>query len=175
MAKRVYQTSDAQRAYNRAWYKRNREKQLAYLKEYQREHKERLREYNRKRYLAETEQARQQRLGRLKEKYAKDPAMRARIQARAKVWRASHREEIRQQARLNDAIRAQREHANGGRLSRNIRQQLQEKQRGCCALCGTQMKQSEIDHIVPVVKGGPSCDENVQLVCPTCNKRKGTK
>ena len=175
MANRVYQTSEIQRAYNRAWYQRHREKQLAYLKQYQQEHRERLREYNKKRYLAETEERRRQRLVKLKERYANDPGMRARIQAQAKTWRVSHREDVREQSRLNDAIRQQRERANGGLLSRNIRQQLQGKQRQCCAICGMHMKRSELDHIVPVVNGGPSSDGNVQLVCPTCNKRKGVK
>ena len=29
------------------------------------------------------------------------------------------------------------------------------------------------DHIVPVVKGGPSIEENLQFICKTCNTRKG--
>ena len=32
-----------------------------------------------------------------------------------------------------------------------------------------------LDHIVPVASGGTSEDSNLQLLCPTCNMRKGAK
>ncbi len=34
---------------------------------------------------------------------------------------------------------------------------------------------TEIDHIIPVSKGGESIAENLQAVCSNCNKEKGTK
>ena len=33
----------------------------------------------------------------------------------------------------------------------------------------------EIDHIRPRSKGGADVDENLQLLCPTCNGRKGNR
>lgn len=32
-----------------------------------------------------------------------------------------------------------------------------------------------IDHIIPVARGGPSEDWNLQILCNDCNRRKGTK
>lgn len=33
----------------------------------------------------------------------------------------------------------------------------------------------EFDHIIPLVKGGPDIEENLQLVCRSCNRKKASK
>lgn len=47
---------------------------------------------------------------------------------------------------------------------------------GKCCLCREPVpeKLQEIDHIVPLAKGGPHSFENLQLLCRTCNRRKGS-
>ena len=50
--------------------------------------------------------------------------------------------------------------------------QLEQRQGGRCALCGTLLFQSahpQVDHIVPVALGGKSTVENYQLLCQRCN------
>lgn len=44
-----------------------------------------------------------------------------------------------------------------------------------CRYCGKQLNIRTIacDHIIPLSKGGPSIKENLQLICRTCNTRKG--
>tara|TARA_R100000152_G_C6765861_1_gene190717 strand:+ start:587 stop:1021 length:435 start_codon:yes stop_codon:yes gene_type:complete len=44
-----------------------------------------------------------------------------------------------------------------------------------CTYCNKVLTYRNIvcDHIVPVVKGGPSIEENLQFICKTCNTRKG--
>ena len=67
--------------------------------------------------------------------------------------------------------------------SKNIKQILYKRQLGICAgPCGEDengrkldIDLFEIDHIVPRSKGGPDIDENLQLLCPTCNRRKGSR
>ena len=69
------------------------------------------------------------------------------------------------------------------RRSKNIRAVLFRKQRGrCVAPCGEDGEGRElpidifhIDHIHPTSKGGPNTDENLQLLCPTCNGKKGNR
>lgn len=49
-------------------------------------------------------------------------------------------------------------------------------QRYRCALCQVSLKaRYEIDHIVPLSRGGTNYPSNIQMVCPSCNRSKGAK
>jgi hypothetical protein len=43
-----------------------------------------------------------------------------------------------------------------------------------CRICGSE-NDITIDHIVPVIKGGKNYLDNLQLLCRSCNSRKGVK
>lgn len=43
-----------------------------------------------------------------------------------------------------------------------------------CALCGT-LEDLQIDHILPIAKGGSNHIKNLQLLCGFCNRRKSDK
>lgn len=51
------------------------------------------------------------------------------------------------------------------------------KQGGVCNACGEKHKRAELqsDHIVPITKQGKHSIDNIQLLCPSCNHRKGTR
>jgi len=61
--------------------------------------------------------------------------------------------------------------------SESIKQGLYKQQKGKCNACGDDFKiwNLEIDHIIPVVKGGGDYYENYQLLCSSCNKIKGAR
>jgi 5-methylcytosine-specific restriction endonuclease McrA len=46
-----------------------------------------------------------------------------------------------------------------------------------CLCCGRQESDIKltVDHVIPLVKGGANTIENIQPLCITCNKKKGTK
>ncbi len=58
----------------------------------------------------------------------------------------------------------------------DFRECLIHKQGGRCAICQTDIssRTSHLDHIVPWDYVGDVLDENYQMLCETCNERKGT-
>jgi hypothetical protein len=66
----------------------------------------------------------------------------------------------------------------GGRNTREpIPQQVQmfvwQRDEGRCVKCGSQ-ERLEYDHIIPLAKGGSNTERNIQLLCETCNRAKGS-
>ena len=67
---------------------------------------------------------------------------------------------------------------NAPQRSKNIKRVLYERQKvRCNGICGRVLDIDlfEIDHIVPRSKGGSDMDDNLQLLCSTCNRKKGSK
>jgi 5-methylcytosine-specific restriction endonuclease McrA len=48
-----------------------------------------------------------------------------------------------------------------------------EHQNDLCFWCSAPLTAYEIDHILPLARGGSNHPNNVVLACPTCNRRKG--
>lgn len=44
-----------------------------------------------------------------------------------------------------------------------------------CAYCGKVQKKPEMDHVIPLSKGGPHSAENIVPACRTCNATKGDR
>ena len=63
------------------------------------------------------------------------------------------------------------------RFAQGLRKTLYRGQGGRCVYCGRklQMALSHIDHITPVAQGGTNARDNMQLLCPGCNTRKGDR
>lgn len=53
--------------------------------------------------------------------------------------------------------------------------ELAKKQKGRCMYCGSKVRRDlfDLDHKNPVAKGGTNRKSNFQLLCRTCNTRKG--
>ena len=58
-----------------------------------------------------------------------------------------------------------------------IKQKVYEKQKGVCVKCGEkfELEQMEADHITPWHEGGKTTEENCQMLCKECNRRKSGK
>jgi 5-methylcytosine-specific restriction endonuclease McrA len=86
-------------------------------------------------------------------------------------WKQEHPEAKQRE----NAKRKERQGGVSGNFTQAIRQTLWVRQLGECGLCGAGMVRMEIDHIEPLVLGGAHMEENIHLVHPSCNLKKGQK
>lgn len=77
---------------------------------------------------------------------------------------------------INEHIRRARKAGVGGKLSPGLAEKLFKLQRGKCACCKKPLgKDFHRDHRMPLALGGSNTDDNIQLLCPTCNLQKNAK
>lgn len=171
------------------WRRKNPEKAAAQIAAY----RERQRISN-ERYEAENKDRRRiERAENQKKNKAKRDARRAErkdiLRDRARVWRAENPEKSRAtvalwQSKNPETVRllVQKRRARilgapGAGLSNGITEKLIVAQKGLCAACRGQLVRSghHLDHIVPLVAGGPHEDSNMQLLCPSCNHSKSAR
>lgn len=55
-----------------------------------------------------------------------------------------------------------------------IRERILDRDGRKCAQCGSTVK-LEIDHIIPISKGGREDEDNMQVLCQKCNRTKHNK
>ena len=63
-------------------------------------------------------------------------------------------------------------------MTRALREQIMRRDNYTCQFCGKYMPDEvglQIDHIVPVAKGGKSVPSNLRVLCNKCNGSKGSK
>jgi len=86
-----------------------------------------------------------------------------------KLWRETNPDQFR-------TIKARhrfRTRTNGGSLSINQLRARIDYYGGLCYVCGAEYEQ--VDHVIPVARGGTSWPANLRPICAHCNQSKGDK
>jgi 5-methylcytosine-specific restriction endonuclease McrA len=156
---------DARREWVKQYYQANRDRLLAEKATYYQDNKEKLKAYQ----AMYAKENKEKVAGRSVSWRKRNPDARKAICAR---YRQANKEKVlvhHQNRRA--AVRA------SGKLSADIVNKLMTLQRGKCAVCREDLEKvgKHIDHIIPIALCGSNTDDNVQLLCPTCNLSKGAK
>ena len=63
-------------------------------------------------------------------------------------------------------------------MTKQLRDKIAQRDNFRCQLCGKRMEDGvglQIDHIIPIAKGGKTVPSNLQVLCSKCNGRKSSK
>ena len=61
-----------------------------------------------------------------------------------------------------------------GKVTNKLRFAIYARDGNRCRICGRRTNDLEIDHVVPIAKGGKTTYANLQTLCSSCNKKKGS-
>lgn len=140
------------RARNRAWYQRNKDQRHEY--------------YLRRKAAEPADSRRHRERERTRRRYMSDPAA---WLARQKEWRQRNPEKAHAYVR---ASKSKRRRAAGDQSFTSAQWlALLAFHGGRCAYCGSD-ELIEIDHRVPLARGGSNLIENILPACRRCNRRK---
>jgi 5-methylcytosine-specific restriction endonuclease McrA len=146
---------------HRAYYAAHTEERIAYQHAYRAANPEKIAAYHAERRELETEQRRMSR--------AANPEKATEY---SRGYRLAHLEQYAANARNYHA----RKRGNGGaHTADDIRAQY-ERQKGKCFYCGAKVSNNyQVDHVLPLVKGGSNGPENLVVTCVACNMKKNAK
>ena len=88
-----------------------------------------------------------------------------------KIWRSLNGEK----RKLAKHKRRALEVSALGEVSFNIEEKLLLGQSGLCMYCDKPLIEQQLEHMIPLARGGMHDDSNLCLSCPDCNRRKHTK
>jgi len=93
------------------------------------------------------------------------------IKKRIAEWRKANHDRVLIYAENKRASKS------GGKISIGLVKLLLEEQGGACPYCFRDLEFTGInlDHYIPLSRGGKHCDSNIQLTCPPCNSKKRAK
>ena len=74
---------------------------------------------------------------------------------------------------LNDDIWQAICRVERGKVTNKMRFSIYNRDHYRCRKCGRKTKDLEVDHIIPIAKGGKSTYDNLQTLCHRCNLKKG--
>lgn len=178
---KAYHAKAREAGYNKDYYRRNREREIAETMRWRANNMDRFKETRKKHYEENKEGLRKVALD-----YYYDNRERCRERSRnwyqrtieerrekSRDWRRRNPEKVIEVANNN---RAKRSRAPG-RITATETKEIFKLQGGKCALCKVKLVKGNkhLDHIIPLSKGGTNERRNAQFLCAPCNLRKNAK
>ncbi len=90
---------------------------------------------------------------------------------------ANRREKLRRSS-FELTVKQYHSRAQRSLMTRELRKKIMERDNYTCRMCGKRMFDEvglQIDHIIPVARGGRSVSSNLRVLCSRCNMSKGAK
>ena len=95
-----------------------------------------------------------------------------RIKAKFAEWQKKNPDK----RRITEAKRRAQKQGSPGSYTEQDIAELLIRQRDRCGYCDKSLKRGfHVDHVIPLVLGGTNNRANLQLLCASCNTRKGKK
>jgi len=93
--------------------------------------------------------------------------------AEVREWYANNKDK----RAMYEQNRRARKRGDGGGVDANFHRELMARQRGKCACCAANLGHTKpnLDHIIPLARGGKHERTNLQLLCWRCNNQKHSK
>lgn len=163
------QISEARRIFHAA----NKERLNQQSREWNQNNKEKRTEYNRNYWRQVRSLNKEQENERARERYN---ANREEIRKRINAYRKADKQKESLRRRIdNHRRRIRKLQAEGKHTTTDIQSQYN-RQRGKCYYCGIKVGDTyDVDHIIPLSRGGTNWPDNIVIACPTCNASKGNK
>jgi HNH endonuclease len=97
------------------------------------------------------------------------------LEIRALILEASHKKAQRVHRAMSvvDNENAAQPDSNREPVPDEVKILVWQRDRGKCVKCGSQ-ENLEYDHIIPLSRGGSNTARNIQILCESCNRSKGT-
>lgn len=150
--KHVSYCKSCYREYKREWYQKNRQKEIERCKKYNKENPEVARDSMRRLRNRESDRMR---------KYTRD--YRKNNPDKATAWDNNKRAKRRHQISISIGVTP--DQWTG----------IKERYSNCCAYCGRKSDRLQMDHIVPLSKGGLHEPGNICPACQFCNGSKNAR
>lgn len=152
-------------ARQKKWSEENRDYKREQDRQYAAEHREEANKKAQDWYYANPEQAKKQR-----DKWYQENKTKAHAAARA--WAKAHPE----YRKAADARHRARKLAADGKYSVTDILDHYDTQSGLCGYCGIRLYgKYDVDHYIPLTRGGSNYPDNLILACPSCNRSKNNK
>jgi len=152
---------DCQAIYAQRHYETNQEEAIEYAARYRREHPEKVRAANRHYRLAHPDKVREWK----RREYANHGDA---IRERSRKWKQHNPEKVAEQIHRRRALKA------GTAVEPVDVAAIFDRDGHQCVYCGS-TERLTLDHVVPLIRGGPHIEENLVVACRSCNCSKGTK